>query len=36
VANIINPPAVDADEAEILTADQVLTVLRKLEGHSMY
>jgi len=36
VASIINPPPVDAEEVEILTDEQVLTVLHKLEGHSMY
>jgi integrase len=36
VASIISPPAVNADEIEILTADEVSLVLQKLEGHDLY
>jgi len=36
VATIIAPPAVEAEEVEILSADEVQTVLGKLEGHLLY
>lgn len=36
MASAIRPPKVDEDEVEILDADQVALVLRKLEGHPLY
>jgi integrase len=36
VVSVIDPPKVEAGEIEILSGEQVLTVLRKLEGHSIY
>jgi integrase len=36
VASIISPPKVEADEIEILTAEQIDLVLTKLEGHPLY
>jgi integrase len=36
VASAIRPPKVDEEEVEILDAEQVALVLRKLEGHLLY
>ncbi len=36
VASIIKPPTVPRAEVEILNAEQIADVLRKLEGHSIY
>jgi len=36
VASVIPPPKVEAQEIEILDAHQIVMVLRKLEGHTLY
>lgn len=36
VATVIGPPASSDSEVEILTAEQVPAVLRKLEGHPLH
>jgi hypothetical protein len=33
---VLDPPKVEVEEVEILSGEQVLTVLRKLEGHATY
>jgi integrase len=35
VASLVRPPKVDAEEVEILTADQIGEVLTKLDGHRL-
>jgi len=36
VASVINPPAVEKEEIEILTDAEVATALQKLQGHELY
>ena len=36
VAGVVSPPAMESDEIEILGAAEVVTVLRKPEGHALY
>ncbi len=36
VASLIRPPKVEAQEVEILSADQIVSVLKKLKGHHLF
>jgi integrase len=36
VASLINPPQVETQETEILSAEQMADVLAKLDGHALY
>jgi integrase len=36
VASVIHPPKVEEDEIEILDPEQIVTVMRKLDGHPLF